>query len=79
MEHKIAPLILAIIVVSGYGGVQYYILSHVIVEEMREIVMRSLGVLDVALGIVLNYYFGSSSGSAKKTETIAAAVEKMSG
>jgi len=32
--------------------------------------MRSLGTIDMALGLVLGYYFGSSAGSDKKNELI---------
>lgn len=53
------PRILAAIVVVGYLSVQWYILSHSVPTEMREIVLRSMGTLDMALGLVLGYYFGS--------------------
>lgn len=65
------PRILAAAVVTGYFAVQWFILSHIVPGEMREIVLRSLGVLDTALGLVLGYYFGSSRGSAAKDATIA--------
>lgn len=45
------PRILAGLIVLGYALVQWWILAHVIAPEMREIVMRSLGVLDAALGM----------------------------
>lgn len=65
------PRVLAALIVLGYAVVQWWLLAHVIAPEMREIVMRSLGVLDAALGMCLTYYFGSSSGSREKTETMA--------
>lgn len=65
------PRVLAGLIVLGYATVQWWLLAHVIAPEMREIVMRSLGVLDAALGMCLTYYFGSSSGSREKTETMA--------
>jgi hypothetical protein len=64
------PRILAAIVVVGYLSVQWYILSHIVPTEMREIVLRSMGTLDMALGLVLGYYFGSSAGSARKDAVI---------
>lgn len=65
------PRVLAGLIVLGYALVQWWILAHVIAPEMRELVMRSLGVLDVSLGMVLTYYFGSSAGSKDKTDTMA--------
>ena len=64
------PRILAAVVVLGYLAVQWYILSHIVPQEMREIVLRSMGTLDMALGLVLGYYFGSSAGSARKDAVI---------
>lgn len=64
------PRILGGVVVVGYLAVQWYIMSHIIPQEMREIVLRSMGTLDMALGLVLGYYFGSSVGSARKDAVI---------
>lgn len=64
------PRILGAVVVIGYLLVQWYILSHIVPQEMREIVLRSMGTLDMALGLVLGYYFGSSAGSARKDVVI---------
>lgn len=69
------PRILGAVVVIGYLAVQWYIMSHIIPTEMREIVLRSMGTLDMALGLVLGYYFGSSAGSARKD----AVIGKLSG
>lgn len=54
----------------GYLAVQWYTMSHIIPQEMREIVLRSMGALDMALGLVLGYYFGSSVGSVRKDAVI---------
>ena len=64
------PRILAGIVAILWGLVTWFLLKHVVPAEMREIVMRSLGTLDMALGLVLGYYFGSSAGSDRKTELL---------
>lgn len=64
------PRILGAVVVIGYLAVQWYIMSHIVPTEMREIVLRSMGTLDMALGLVLGYYFGSSAGSARKDVVI---------
>ncbi|MEW6562742.1 MAG: hypothetical protein AB1400_05850 [Pseudomonadota bacterium] len=68
------PRILAAVVVIGYLAVQWFVLSHIVAQEMREIVLRSMGTLDMALGLVLGYYFGSSSGSRENQEALRGAI-----
>lgn len=67
------PRIIAYLLIALYIGVQIFLLSSVVETSMREIVMRSLGTLDAALGLVLGYYFGSSAGSDKKTALLSKA------
>ena len=43
-------------------------MSHIVPTEMREIVLRSMGALD--MGLVLGYYFGYSAGSVRKDAEI---------
>jgi hypothetical protein len=64
------PRILAGAVITGWFVLQWYMLAHIVPQEMREIVIRGLGTLDMAVGLVLGYYFGSSSGSVQKQATI---------
>ncbi|MFL6311640.1 MAG: hypothetical protein ACJ71W_06000 [Terriglobales bacterium] len=65
------PTILAVFVVVAWGLIQRFLLTHVVPPAMIQIVARVLGTLDAALMMVLSYYFGSSAGSAKKTELLA--------
>lgn len=65
---KWTPRALAMVVVLGWIGVQFFVLSHVVDASMRELVSRLLGTLDAALMAVLYYYFGSSASSDRKTE-----------
>lgn len=65
------PRLLSAIVLIGWFVVQGYILTNTVDADMREIVMRSLGTLDMALGLVLGYYFGSSSSSRIKDAALA--------
>lgn len=65
------PRILASLMIVGWFTIQWFLLKHVIPAEMREIIMRTLGTLDMALGLVLGYYFGSSASGKVKDETIA--------
>lgn len=65
---SVTPRVLSAIIIVGYFVVQYYIMTNDIV--MKDLVMRSLGTLDMALGLVLSYYFGSSSGSSDKNKIL---------
>jgi hypothetical protein len=64
------PRIIAAIVIVGWFTVQWYLLQYLVPQENREIVMRGLGTLDLAVGMVLGYYFGSSAGSREKNQII---------
>jgi hypothetical protein len=55
------PRLLAGAIVLGWFLEQAYLLGHVVPQDMREIIMRTLGTLDMGLGLVLGYYFGSSN------------------
>lgn len=63
---SVAPATLATLVIGGWLAVTYYVLTGTIEPSMREIVLRGLGTLDLAVGMVLAYYFGSSSSSRRK-------------
>ena len=73
-KDSMTPRVLALVVVAGWFLIQWYLLQHIIDDGMREIIMRTLGTLDMALGMILGYYFGSSASSAAKTATIAEVV-----
>jgi hypothetical protein len=64
------PRLIAGAVVVGWLFVQWFLLKHIIPAEMRDINMRSLGTLDMALGLVLGYYFGSSASSRNKDQAL---------
>ena len=64
------PRIIAGIVFLVWGLVQYVVFTSVIPDNMRELVARMLGTLDAVLMAVVYYYFGSSSGSAAKTQAM---------
>lgn len=66
------PGLLAILVVVAWGLVQWFLLTHLVDQSMRELIARVLGTLDTALVMVLSFYFGSSHGSQQKTELMAA-------
>jgi len=72
------PRVLAFSIMALYIGVQAYILGYVVPEASVNIVMRSLGTLDAAVGLVLGYYFGSSVGSANKTDQVSTLIMERS-
>jgi len=58
--NKAVTPILALVIVTVWACVQYFILNHGIPVENRELVARVLGTLDGALIMCLGYYFGAS-------------------
>ena len=60
MLNKSVTPILALVVVIAWGLIQYHLLTHIVPDIMREIIIRVLGTLDGALVMVLSYYFGAS-------------------
>lgn len=66
------PRVLAAVVILGWFWVQWFLLHAVVPEDNREIVIRGLGTLDLAVGMVLGYYFGTSASSRSKDQVIAA-------
>lgn len=71
LPSNLTPTIIAFAVVGGWLAVQTYLLGHVVDQTMRELVARVLATLDNALLLVLAYYFGSSSSSARKDTALA--------
>lgn len=66
------PRALAGLVVVGWLVVQWFLITHIVDGQMRELVARVLGTLDSALMLVLSYYFGSSVSSHRKDEALSA-------
>jgi len=69
------PAALAWLVVSAWIGVTVFLFCCDIPQANREIIFRALGTMDGVLMLVMAFYFGSSSGSAKKSDTIARLTE----
>lgn len=68
--HDPTPNILALIILTGFFAVQWFVVTHVIPEASKDIVGRTLGTLDMMTGAVVFYFFGSSKGSTAKDRTI---------
>jgi hypothetical protein len=65
------PKALAISITLGFFGMLYYLLRHEPPAGSRDILNIMLGSLGSAWIGVVTYYFGSSAGSARKTEIMA--------
>lgn len=64
------PAILAIAVTGGFFGVLAFMLTQEVPAGSKDVLNIMLGSLGTAWIQVMAYYFGSSSGSDKKTEVI---------
>ena len=58
--------VLAYLIVAVFGAAQYAVFTHPFPPDQAIMVARVLGTIDMALGLVLGYYFGSSVGSRMK-------------
>lgn len=70
---------LAVLVVSAWCVVQWFLLHHDLPQDMRELISRVLGTLDGALMLVLSFYFGSSSASEGKNALLDKALDATPG
>lgn len=59
---------LAAVVIVGTFWLFYLLLIHTVPEGNRDALLVVLGVLTGAFASIVNYFFGSSKGSADKTE-----------
>lgn len=72
MKHlgKVQGLI-AFLVLAGFFGCIWLVIKFEVSGFMRDALLILIGNLAAAFMAVVNYYFGSSSGSAQKTALMA--------
>lgn len=71
---------IAFVVLVGFFVILYALLvSKAEVSSMRDALLILVGALATMCTGIINYYFGSSSGSARKDEIRAAAAEQKLG
>ena len=68
--RSFVPALLSILIVVAWALVQYFLLTHIIAQEMRELVARVLGTLDGALMLVLGFYFGGIHNASETNQML---------
>lgn len=71
------PALLSIIVTLGYFGLLVGIMTDNLHIDDSQALLLMLGSLTTAWGVVMAFWFGTTSGSSKKTDIIAAQSAKM--
>lgn len=61
---------LAVVVMVGFLTLIFLLFNKSIPAENKDVAYVAVGTLGTAFGLVLNYFFGSTKGSAEKTEII---------
>lgn len=59
------PDILALFTIAGVAYLEYIVFSKALPEGNREIILRSVGMLEGMVMLIFSFYFGSSRGSDK--------------
>ena len=68
--HDMTTRIIAYFVMAAFGTQMYLLTQHAIPNENRDAANQLIGVLYMAVGSVLGYYFGTSVGSKVKDAVI---------
>jgi len=65
-----SQIFLAVLIIVGFFGALWWVLSHDIPDKNHDAVVYLLGVLNGAILAVIGFFFGSSVGSAAKDKVI---------
>jgi uncharacterized membrane protein YeaQ/YmgE (transglycosylase-associated protein family) len=71
--RSLVPATLAVLITVGFFGVLVGMLAGALKSSENQALLIMLGALGAAWGAVVNYYFGSSADSGRKTELLAVA------
>lgn len=62
---------IAFLILVGFFAAIWLAMTREVTASMRDALLILIGSLGAAFGAVVNYYFGSSSGSAQKNQLLA--------
>lgn len=68
--HNWPLYVLASIIVIGFFALMIILMKYTVPAGSRDVAYMLFGSLAAAFGAVVNYFFGSSKGSADKTEIL---------
>jgi drug/metabolite transporter (DMT)-like permease len=63
--------LLALVIVAGFFGCIWLVMKEAVQDGMRDALLILIGSIGAAFGAIVNYYFGSSKGSADKNKLLA--------
>lgn len=72
-KKDINQYILAWVIVGGFFALTGFLIVHELPKDQTGVIFMLFGALAAGFGSVMNYYFGSSKGSAEKTALLAQA------
>lgn len=70
---NVAPMLLAVVITLGYFAALVFVLTQPVPKESERIIDMMLGTLTTVWIMAVSYFFGTTAGSAKKTELLAKA------
>lgn len=76
MTDNLMRLVFGLAAIAGFYGFVYMILTAPIPADSKDLINQVMIFGVGALGVILGYFFGSSSGSKTKDKALAGSVEK---
>jgi len=78
MPNQVAPVIISVIVLAGFGVVSFLAMKPELAGVKESVVLFLLGAWSTLAAGAVSYWLGSSNSSSKKDETIAKKDETIS-
>lgn len=70
-RHQIVPAVVSTVVLILFGGALVVVLDHALPDGNKDAAMLLLGMVSTKAASIVDYWTGSSSGSADKTQMMA--------